>query len=149
MSTIEPIVKYVEAFTVTGFGTKTINRDEAELSTAKIPSLWQQLHSSNLVQHSPVYGVYSDFASDVSDFYTITVGVSQENQQENANQVTVRSGYYPVFQNKGAMPDVVINTWKQIWDFFEKEDKYQRSYLSDFEQYSGEDELAIFIGIKK
>ena len=46
------------------------------------------------------------------------------------------------------MPSTVVETWKQIWDYFEVERNYQRNFISDFEAYSGSDKVAIYIGIK-
>ena len=45
------------------------------------------------------------------------------------------------------MPSTVVETWKQIWNYFETESDYQRSFISDFEAYSSPDKVAIYIGI--
>jgi len=46
------------------------------------------------------------------------------------------------------MPQVVIDTWGAIWQFFQGHPWIQRSYATDFEAYQGPDEVAIHIGIK-
>ena len=46
------------------------------------------------------------------------------------------------------MPLAVVETWKQIWNYFAVDNQYQRNFISDFEAYSGSDEVAIYIGIK-
>ncbi len=56
--------------------------------------------------------------------------------------------YVESFTGTGPMPSTVVETWKQIWDYFETESEYQRSFISDFEAYSGSDKVAIYIGIE-
>jgi predicted transcriptional regulator YdeE len=144
----KPTLQYVESFAVTGFCTKTKNSEEFNPTTAKIPALWQQFYSSNLSNHTPVFGVYSDYESDASGFYTITVGVSDENEQANVNKKIINAGNYLVFSKKGPMPATVIDVWKQIWNYFSEENNYQRNFISDFEIYNGSDQVAVYIGIK-
>ena len=148
MTMIKPILQYVEQFTVTGFCTRTQNNAEANPTTAKIPALWQQFYSSDLIRHTPVFGVYSDYESDASGYYTVTAGVSQESEHLNANKIIVSSGNYLVFSDSGPMPATVINLWGQIWSYFFREVNYQRSFISDFEVYNGTDRVDIHIGIK-
>lgn len=143
---IKPIVEFVESFTITGFSTRTQNKDECDLNTAKIPSLWQKFYASDLVNNTPVFGVYSDYASDVNDFYTLTVGIDAK--PSDLNQVTIHSGHYLVFKARGPMPITIINLWQKIWQYFETEKQYQRSYLSDFERYDPSEQVAIYIGVR-
>ncbi len=148
MST-KPIVQYVEQFTVTGFCTRTQNSDEISPTTAKIPLLWKQFFSSDQAKnHAAIFGVYSDYESDANGFYTITAGVSLENAQQMPHTVNIQSGNYLVFSNKGPMPTALIDTWKQIWSYFADAAPYQRSFISDFELYSGAEEVSIYIGIQ-
>lgn len=95
-----------------------------------------------------MYGVYSDYESDTSSFYNLTIGVSQENDTTDLNEVTIKSGDYLVFRDSGPMPDTVINLWKQIWGYFDDGANHQRNFISDFEVYNGVNQIAIYIGIK-
>lgn len=62
--------------------------------------------------------------------------------------VKINSGNYLVFQGKGQMPQIVIETWKHIWDYFTVDRPYQRCFRTDFEEYKNGDEVAIFIGVR-
>jgi len=148
MSSQPPTLKYVEGFTVTGLSTKTQNTDEFNEKTAKLPSLWQQFYSSDLAANANIFEVYSDYESDANGFYTVTVGVTDDSELAEFGSVKIQAGNYLVFQGTGPMPSTVVETWKQIWDYFEAESNYQRSFISDFEAYSGSDKVAIYIGIK-
>jgi predicted transcriptional regulator YdeE len=148
MQKIPPTLKYVEDFTVKGFSARTKNSDEFNEKTAKIPSLWQQLYSSELDVNATIFGIYSDYASDANGLYTITVGATCNSESMACNAINIQKGNYLVFQGEGPMPITVIETWKQIWDYFAKESTYQRNFITDFEAYSGSDKVAIYIGIQ-
>ena len=54
-----------------------------------------------------------------------------------------------VFKKEGELPDVAFDLWTEIWEYFENNNEYERSYKIDFERYSKRDEVEIFISIKK
>ncbi|MFI4919298.1 MAG: GyrI-like domain-containing protein [Legionellales bacterium] len=148
MQSIQAIIKHVDGFTVTGLAVRTQNSDEFNEKTAKLPQLWQQFYSSNLATGTSVFGVYSDYESNENAPYTVTVGVTCENQDPDFSTVKISSGNYLVFRGVGTMPLAVIETWGRVWDYFTTENLYQRCFISDFEAYNGGDEVAIYIGIK-
>jgi predicted transcriptional regulator YdeE len=150
MSSIPPTLKYVEGFTVTGLSTKTQNIDEFNEKIAKLPSLWQQFYSSDLAANANIIEVYSDYESDANGLYTVTVGITDNSDRTGGEFASVKipPGNYLVFQGEGPMPATVVEIWKQIWDYFDAKSNYQRSFISDFEAYSGSDKVAIYIGIK-
>jgi hypothetical protein len=45
------------------------------------------------------------------------------------------------------MPQMVVSLWEAIWQYFEQHAGIRRSYRSDFEAYSGPDQVAIHIGV--
>lgn len=143
---IQPIVKRVESFTVTGFSLRTQNKDEFNAKTAKLPRLWQQFYSNELANNANIYGVYSNYDSDANGFYTVTAGVSSNSQTE-LSTVTIQTGNYLVFKGTGPMPATVIETWKQVWAFFETNSGHRRNFISDFEAYSASDKVTIYIGL--
>lgn len=145
---ISPTMKQIESFNVTGFSVRTQNKDEFNEKTAKLPQLWQQFFSSELANQTNIYGVYSNYDSDANGFYTTTVGVESFDTKTKLCTVTIEKGNYLVFQAKGSMPDIVVETWKQIWEFFDSNTEYLRNYISDFEAYNGSDQIAIYIGLK-
>ncbi len=148
MSSIRPTLKYVEHFTVTGLSTKTQNTDEFNEKTAKLPGLWQQFYASHLSTNANIFEVYSNYESDANGFYTVTVGINDDNKQAEFVTAHIPAGNYLVFQGEGPMPATVVAIWKQIWNYFETESNHKRSFISDFEAYSGPDNVAIYIGIK-
>lgn len=147
MSVIDPVLKHVDSFTVSGLTVRTKNSDEFNPEKAKLPNLWQQFYSRNHIHNTTVYGVYSDYESDAHGAYNLTAGTSNNNQEIELNTVRINSGNYLVFQNKGPMPQTVIETWKRIWDYFTVDCPHQRCYKTDFEEYKNGDEVAVYIGV--
>lgn len=145
---LQPTMKQVESFTVTGFSVITQNSDEFNEKTAKLPSLWQQFYSSELASNANIFGVYSNYDSDANNPYTVTVGVKSDHAQTQLNSVIIQAGNYLVFQGTGPMPATVIETWKRVWAFFETNTEHRRNFISDFESYSGPDQVAIYIGLE-
>ena len=148
MQSIRPPLKYIESFTVTGLSVRTQNHDEFNQETAKLPSLWQQFYASDLAFNENLYEVYSDYESDANGIYTVTLGINGHKNQDKFTDVNIQAGNYLVFEGTGPMPSTVVETWKKIWSYFETDHQVQRSFISDFEAYSGADKVAIYIGIK-
>lgn len=148
MSLTNPIMKQVDSFTVTGFRVKTQNSDEFNKETAKIPNLWQQFYASNLAPNSTIFSVYSDYETDANGQYTVTLGLSNASHGAPLPATKVNSGSYLIFQGKGSMPETVIATWQRVWDYFSKENGYQRCFMTDFEAYTNKDEVSIYIGVE-
>lgn len=148
MPAIHPIVKHMDSFTFSGLTVRTKNSDEFNQETAKLPNLWEQFYVSNPAPNTTIFAVYSDYESDVHGLYNVTVGTVDDTQSAALNAVKIHAGQYLVFQTYGAMPQAVIEAWKQIWDYFTKERTYQRCFMTDFEAYNHHDEVAIYIGVK-
>lgn len=127
---ISPTLKYLESFIVTGFSIKTQNKDEFNEETAKLPSLWQQFYASDLISHANVFGVYSNYDSDANGCYKVTVGVASSRDQTSLSSVTIKAGNYLVFEGTGLMPAIAVETWKQIWAFFETNKEHRRNFIS-------------------
>lgn len=147
MPIMQPILKYMDGFTVTGFHVKTQNSVEFDENTAKLPELWQKFYVSNSDNDATIFGVYSDYESDENGPYRVTAGIASDGQGKGFSSVNIHPGNYLVFQGKGTMPQAVIETWNSVWEYFTKDSQYQRCFKSDFEAYSGADEVAIYIGI--
>lgn len=145
----EPSLQKVENFLVTGLSVRTKNSDEFNPETAKIPELWQQFYQSELATTSKIYGVYSHYESDANGPYRLTVGVPSSVAPANfSSTVAIQAGNYLVFQGVGPMPFTVIETWKYVWNFFEKNTQFQRHYQCDFEVYDGLERVEIYIGLR-
>ena len=60
----------------------------------------------------------------------------------------VEAGDYLVFDASGVMPQAVLAAWAQAWQYFEAHPEVKRRYRSDFEEYSGEGRVAVYIGVQ-
>lgn len=145
------------AFLVSGIMVRTTNQDEQDPHTARLAGHWGRFFAGGLFEKIPgrlpdpgMYGVYSAYESDHAGAFDVTAGAAVFEPAAGASWHTVKiqPGEYLVFTAKGAMPQVVIQTWGAIWQFFQAHPGIQRSYATDFEAYKGPDEVAIHIGIK-
>ena len=151
------ISRQITAFRVAGISVRTSNQDEVSPETARLGALWGRFFQdgipskvANQVPGSPVYGVYSDYESDVNGQYTVTAGVQIEPSATGGDDFTavdVPGGEYLVFEGQGAMPQVVIETWISVWDYFSAGGEFKRAYTTDFELYKGTDEIAIHVSV--
>ncbi len=151
---MEPKITHVSRFLVSGLITRTINRDEFNQETAKIPGLWAQFFASGAADKipgrlpdTPIFGVYSTYDSDVTSFYNVTAGVSVTAANPDFSNIEVQEGKYLVFKSHGPLPTALMQTWASIWAYFEQHPHVKRSYLTDFELYSGPEKVQIHIGI--
>lgn len=144
------------AFTVAGIAVRTTNRAEQVPQTGKLAALWGRFFAeglfekiSNRLPDSGMYGVYSAYESDYTGAFDVTAGVAvSAHPSAPWRHVEIQAGEYLVFAARGAMPQVVLQTWGVIWQFFQDHPDIQRSYATDFEAYHGSNEVAIHIGIK-
>ena len=153
MTYTEPTLTHIDSFIVSGVSVRTKNSDEFNQATAKLPDLWNRFYTTMLADlqpGSPIYGVYSDYESDANGLYTVTAGLILNNQftTKTPDAIKIQSGNYLVFQSKGAMPQAVIDAWKNVWNYFDSKPTHQRQFISDVETYSGSDEVALHIGVK-
>lgn len=156
---IEPELKKVKKFTVEGITARTSNLDELNILTAKIPNLWADfsgsVYASRIVKKGvacpEVYGVYYEFDGDLNSPYTLMAGIKeQEDSTKRLKTVEIEEGEYLVFTRKGQMPQAVISTWFDIWEYFKDNDKeYERAYKTDFEKYLSSEHVEVYIGVKK
>ena len=145
------------AFPVSGITVRTTNQSEQDPGSAKLAAHWGRFFAEELFDKIPgrllesgMYGVYSAYESDHTGAFDVTAGaaVSATGAAAPWHTVEIQPGEYLVFKAKGAMPQVVIQTWGAVWQFFQDHPEVQRSYVTDFEAYLGPDEVAIHIGIK-
>ena len=95
------------------------------------------------------------FASTVAISFKMLTVLSFDALSEGFSVLTIPEQKYAKFTNgPGAMPDICINAWQDIWQMKVEELGGERRYLADFEIY---DERAsdqqnvvfdIYIGIK-
>lgn len=143
----------IKKLMISGISITTNNKNEMNEETSKIPTLWDDYEEKNVysathdkANNSSMYGVYSNYTSDVNGDYDVTVGVEVTKSKK---AIVIEDEKYLVFKKEGELPQVVIDTWKDIWDYFENNDDYKRKYSIDFEHYTKEDEIEIYISIEK
>ena len=144
----------IKPIKITGIKIRTINSDEMNQESAKIPGLWEKFYGDVLnkrVHGSPAYGVYSNYESDANGKYDLLAGVKVDFAAEVPDQtesIEIFEGRYLVFEAEGPIPQTVYETWGKVWEYFSSESaQYTRAYKTDFEVYRSQNEAAIYIGI--
>lgn len=139
---------------ITGISIRTTNAREMNPETSKIGALHRQFDEKVPVDYKSgarVYGVYYNYESDYSGEFSVLAGTDQIDKTliDNLESISVASGTYMVFEAKGEVPQIVIETWSKIWNYFSKEDaQYQRAYTTDYEFYKNQNEIEIYIAVK-
>jgi len=162
--TIEPKQIYIDSFNIKGITVRTKNSDESNPDSAKLGKHWYKYFSEKWDEkilertnnEALVYGVYANYASDVNDYYNLTAGVlvpefsplSPQEAEQKIELITIQPGNYLVFENRGQLPQSIIECWQAIWAYFEKNPQIQRKYSTDFEAYFKDDQVAVYIGLK-
>lgn len=147
----QPQLRRLDAFNVAGLTTRTCNRDESDPQAARIGTLWDRFFGERVYEKLPqrvddmrLFGVYSAYETDAHGAFDITTGVAVA---DAPSAVRIEGGDYLVFSGQGEMPQMVLAVWQAIWHYFEAHPEIQRRYQSDFEAYSGPDQVAIHIGV--
>jgi len=147
-------VSYVKKLILQGISVRTNNKIEANEETQKIAPLWAKYDEEhvytktlNKANNTCFYGVYLNYESDVNGDYDAMVAVEVTKTKNKA--IVIDNQKYLVFKKEGEIPEVSIELWKEIWEYFENNNEYERAYGIDFERYSKRDEVEIFISIKK
>ncbi len=139
---------------IAGISIRTSNAVEIESDKSKLPTLWDNFYTEILnkkIDGFPVYGLYTDYESDLNGKYTVLAGVEIKPDTTVPDDLAtseVIGGKYLVFEAQGKMPEIVFETWLKIWDYFSAEDtEHTRAYTSDFELYKSDSQIAIYISI--
>jgi predicted transcriptional regulator YdeE len=132
-------------FVVIGLQVRTVNRDEADPATARIPGLWGRFMAGDVAgslagrKGEAVYAVYSDYESDHQGAYSLTVGHAVEPSAAvppGLARVEVPSGRYAVVTSeRGPAARVVPQAWQRVWSASEQELGGRRAFRVDFEVY--------------
>jgi predicted transcriptional regulator YdeE len=132
---------------------------ESNPTTAKIPSHWQNFFSTAIANQIPnpkeaqkTYAVYTNYTNEYKGDYSLIIGAEVAHNSvvpTGLAQAIIPAGQYMVFTAQGQMPHTVIDTWKEIWSFFDKNKIIKRAYKTDFEVYdvSNPNTALIYIGL--
>jgi len=148
-----PNIKKVEleSTIVKGLQVRTKNADEMNPETQKIAPLWGRFYNEVLPtveEGATVYGVYHNYESDAMGEFDVLVGADKLSVTEEMKSIELQAGKYLMFPVKGELPQAIIDTWMQIWAYFEDPSiDEKRAFQTDFELYKSEDEVEIYIGV--
>ncbi|MGB5793418.1 GyrI-like domain-containing protein [Poseidonibacter sp.] len=142
----------IKKLIISGISTVTNNETEINSGSPKLPNLWGEYDEKNIysatfnkVNESAMYGVYTEYASDLTGDYKYTVGVEVK---KGKDVITIENERFLVFRAKGDISETVLETWEKIWAYFADENsEYKRKYSVDFEKYVAEEEIEIYISI--
>lgn len=146
-----PNIKKVELTSkiIHGLATRTKNTDEMNLDAQKIAPLWEKFYTEimpGITEGTALYGVYHNYESDADGVFDVLVG--SEERGDDLASVTLQEGRYLKFSVKGEMPQAIIDTWMQVWAYFEDPSiDERRVYETDFEHYISMNEADIYIGV--
>ncbi len=146
-------VVQVDEKQINGISVRTTNENEMSPDKARIASLWQTFDNKVSVDYrngKRVYGIYYNYESDANGEFSVLAGTDQtDTSSGDLEKIKIPSGKYLVFEAKGEMPQVVIDTWGEIWNYFSNdESEYQRTYTTDFEYYKNQNEIEVCIAVK-
>lgn len=123
-----------------------------------IPLLWENFNNLDIKKkvlnktNEDIYALYTDYEGNFTQPYTYFLGYSVNSLDlipEGMSYIKIAPAKYQVFNVKGVIPNIILETWQYIWQ--PHIDK-KRSYITDFEIYKTSDfnnsEASIYIGIK-
>lgn len=146
-------VVHVREREIFGFSARTNNENEMNPGAGKIPGLVEKFDTSTSVNYQEgarVYSVYYDYETDASGCYSVLVGADDiESSTGELASVKIKEGNYLVFSARGQVPQILFETWSEIWNYFSRQDcPYSRAFTTDFEFYKNQNHIEIHIAIK-
>lgn len=148
-------LKLVSEKLISGLSTRTDNATEMAPGKGKIAGLWQTFDRTIAVDYQGgerVYGVYYRYESDHNGQFTVLAGFDGNSTPAGVEveQVLIPQGKYLVFTHKGEMPQIAIDAWTEIWNYFsDPKVAHQRLFSTDFEYYPGPNEIAVHIAVSE
>jgi predicted transcriptional regulator YdeE len=159
VKTMEPKSVQKDEMLVMGVEVRTTNLKEASPTTAEISKLWQRFFQEQLLKQIPnkinpgvILGVYTDYENNQDGEFSLIIASevsSIDNPPESMVGITIPAAEYLVFSGIGELPNLVIQVWKEIWEYFSTQVEYRRAYTTDFELYEKQDKVDIYIAVKK
>lgn len=153
--------------TLIGITVRTKNKDEMNPETGKIGPLvntyWKdQIASKFIGRKSPAitYAAYAEYESDGNGDYTFFIGeevksLDEQDQSEFASLIIPSGSYQKFTTEKGKIPDIIMESWMNIWQMRPEDLGGKRNYIVNYEVYDQRVEdpsnavIDIFIGIEK
>ncbi|MFT5495706.1 MAG: putative transcriptional regulator YdeE [Kiritimatiellia bacterium] len=153
---VEPELQQSAGHTFVGMQIETSNEIESS-DERLITGLWERFAESQLadtisnrIPQSPVYGVYSNFATDGSGTFICTAAVAVEQGATHPEELAlleVVEGDYLVFPIAGTTLSEIQKAWVGIHRFFSEHENITRAFSVDYEAYLPDGSLLIYISV--
>ncbi len=147
-------LKTVETKVITGISIRTDNATEMTPEQGKIGPLWQkfdELIPVNYQGGERVYGIYTNYESDHTGKFDVLAGFDGASTPDSVEvkKISIPDGKYLVFSHKGEMPQIAIDAWTEVWQYFTSDNaEYERLFSVDFEYYPYNNEIEVHIAVK-
>ncbi|MBL4910855.1 MAG: GyrI-like domain-containing protein [Alteromonadaceae bacterium] len=147
-------LRFVSEKIINGLSIRTDNATEMDQNKGSIGALWQTFDETVPVDYKNgerVYGVYTDYESDHTGKFTVFAGFDGASfpTSSNLKPITIPEANYLVFKHKGEMPQIAIDAWTEVWNYFSQDKvEHQRLYSTDFEFYPNGSEIEVHIAVK-
>ena len=145
----------VDSFLVIGIEARTTNAREMSGQGA-IGPLWGRLMKDALLERIPnrvddrIVAVYSGYENGKDGEYSYLLGAKVQPATHVPDGMASRqvgAGAYAMFTAKGEPAvEMVIGIWKEIWSL-ETRGTLKRAYQTDFEVYSPDMLIEIYVGL--
>jgi len=145
------------AFTVIGPFVRTTNA--AEMSnghTGKIGPLWRRFLGGEAgaipeaTDKTTTYAVYSDYESDETGAYDLTLGKAVAPGQQappGMRSLSIPAARYLAFPVADPSPAAIKSAWMLVYKYFAQHPEQHRAFTYDFEEHAG-DGTRILIAIR-
>lgn len=147
-------IRNITAKNIKGFSTRTDNATEMAPDKGKIPALWKHFDDTVFVDYQNgerVFGVYFNYESDHKGQFDVLAGFDGQTSglEKGLEEVTIQAGRYLVFSKQGDMPQIAIDAWTEVWQYFSSNTaEYIRLYSTDFEYYPSGDQIEVHIAVR-
>ncbi|EMI54860.1 GyrI-like domain-containing protein [Rhodopirellula sallentina] len=119
----------------------------------QIGAVWDRFLTENLAEDCPsrlddnLVALYCDYEGDHTQPYTFFLGCEVLDVCSAEDGFAIRYtpvGNYAEFSAFGAMPDAVIDKWREIWEM-----ELYRNYIADYEIHDPKspNEVSVYVGV--
>lgn len=108
--------------------------------------MWGCRDISTIIKISNLGVVLNSIFAYIGEF---DVFAGSEVENSKLEKVTLEEGNYLCFKTNGELPQAVIDTWGEVWQYFSDEScPDKRVFKTDYELYLSENEAEIYIGVE-
>lgn len=147
---MRPRLAHIEAFHVAGLSLNA-SHGESETRVARTFNLWCEFFERRIYRQlghrstdRRLFGVFRGNGLSLSGGASVTVGCAVTSPQQG---VRIEAGRYLIFSGSGKMPALTQLLWTSVRHYFSCHPDLRRRWRSDFEAFTGPDEVAIHVGV--